>query len=79
LSGERVYHQPRMNPARRAKIVVLVRLGRVDEARDELDRILEIDPETTISRFSANSARAAAPEFFEVMVSGLRLVGLPEG
>ena len=74
-----LHDQPRYNPARRIKIAADVQLGRLDEARTELGRMLAIQPGATIARFRANSARSAAPEFIDVVAAGLRLAGLPEG
>jgi hypothetical protein len=55
-----------------------VQLGCLDEARAELGRMLAIEPGAAIVRFRANSARSAAPEYIDLIVAGLRLVGLPE-
>jgi hypothetical protein len=55
-----------------------VHLGRLDEARAELGRLLAIDPNLTIAALGA-VAVAAAPEFVELYFAGLRLAGLPEG
>ena len=78
--AERALHdQPRYNPARRIKIAAIVELGRVDEARVELDRMLAVQPGVTIASFRANAARAAAPEYIDIVAAGLREAGLPEG
>ena len=43
--AERALHdQPRLVSAMRAKVVALAHLGRLDEARAELSRLLAIDP-----------------------------------
>ena len=78
--ADRALHdQPRHNPARRIKIVATAQLGRLDEARAELGRMLAIQPGVTIASFRANTARYAAPEYIDLMAAGLRLAGLPEG
>jgi len=69
--------QPRMVQTMRVKIVALAHLGRLDEARAELGRVLAIDPELTIAGFRAYG-RSSAPEVLELYVTGLRLAGLPE-
>jgi hypothetical protein len=74
-----LHDQPRYNPARRIKIAATVALGRVDEARVELDRMLAVQPGVSIASFRANAARAAAPEYIDAIVAGLREAGLPEG
>jgi TolB-like protein/class 3 adenylate cyclase/Flp pilus assembly protein TadD len=76
--ADRALHdQPRVNPARRTKIAANAHLGRLDEARAEIGRLLAIDPGATIARFRANAARSA-PEFIDLVATGLRLAGLPE-
>jgi hypothetical protein len=61
----------------RVKVAALAHLGRVDEARLELGRVLAIDPKLTIAGFRAY-AHFMAPEALELNVAGLRLAGLPE-
>jgi len=61
----------------RAKVVALAHLGRLDEARAELSRVLAIDPKLTIAGYPAY-AHFMAPEVLELHVTGLRLAGLPE-
>ena len=69
--------QPRMLAAMRSKVVALARLGRLDEARAELSRVLAIDPKLTIAGYH-EYADFEAPELHELTVAGLRLAGLPE-
>jgi TolB-like protein/class 3 adenylate cyclase len=76
--ADRVLHdQPRMVSAMRIKVTVLAHLGRLDEARAELSRMLAIDPRLTIALYRAY-AHFQAPEILELYVTGLRLAGLPE-
>ena len=50
--ADRALHdQPRLVRAMRVKIVAFAHLGRLDEARAELSRVLAIDPELTIAGF----------------------------
>jgi adenylate cyclase len=70
--------QPRLISALRVKAVANAHLGRLDEARAALARLLAIDPKFTIAAGRALLA-AAAPEFLEIYLNGLRLAGLPEG
>ena len=77
--ADRALHdQPRMVTAMRVKVAALAHLGRLDEARAELARVLAIDPKLTIPGFR-EYAHFAAPEVLELYVTGLRLAGLPEG
>jgi tetratricopeptide (TPR) repeat protein len=71
-----LHDQPRLVTAMRVKIVANAHLGRFDEARAELGRMLAADPKLTISGF--REAHFLAPEGLELYVAGLRLAGLPE-
>jgi adenylate cyclase len=76
--ADRALHsQPRVIVAVRAKIIALAHLGRLDEARAELDRMLALYPGLTIAGFRPTTA-AFDPEFVEFALAGLRLAGLPE-
>jgi TolB-like protein/class 3 adenylate cyclase/Flp pilus assembly protein TadD len=76
--ADRALHdQPRMVPAMRIKVAANAHLGRLDEARAELSRLLAIDPKLTIAGFR-EYAHFLAPEVLELYVAGLRLAGLPE-
>ena len=76
--ADRALHdQPRLVGALRVKVAGLAHLGRLDEARAELSRVLAIDPEQTIAGVRER-AHFAAPEVHELFVTGLRLAGLPE-
>jgi len=72
-----LHEQPRLVTAMRIKAVALAHLGHLDEARAELARVLAIDPKLTIAGFR-EYAHFAAPEILELLVTGLRLAGLPE-
>jgi len=76
--ADRALHdQPRLAAAMRVKVAALAYLGRLDEARAELSRLLALDPKLTIASFRA-FAHFHAPEVLELWVTGLRLAGLPE-
>ena len=76
--ADRALHdQPRMVSAMRTKVAANAHLGRLDEARGELSRVLAADPKLTIAGFRAY-AQFYAPEVLELYVTGLRLAGLPE-
>jgi len=77
--ADRALHgQPRFITAMRAKTVACAHLGRLDEARAELARVLAMDPRLTISRYRGLLAAATAPDMLELLVQGMRLAGLPE-
>jgi TolB-like protein/Flp pilus assembly protein TadD len=76
--ADRALHdQPRMVVAMLLKVVANAHLGRLDEARAELSRMLDIAPRSTIAGFRAY-AHFLAPEVLELWVTGYRLAGLPE-
>ena len=72
-----LHKQPRNIVAVRAKIIALAYLGRLDEARAELGRMLALYPGLTIVAFRPTTA-AFDPEFVEFAFAGLRMAGLPE-
>ena len=74
-----MHDQPRVAAAMRVKVCANAHLGRLDEAHAELARLLAIDPRLTITRYRAFLGLCAAPEFLDLVVTGLRLAGLPEG
>jgi TolB-like protein/class 3 adenylate cyclase/tetratricopeptide (TPR) repeat protein len=77
--ADRALHdQPRLVTAFRTKAVAKAYLGRLDEARAELGRMLAIDPGLTIAGYRALLDPAVAPEALDLVVAGLRLAGLPE-
>ena len=67
-----------MSQRLRVKVIALAHLGRLDEARAQLSRVLAIDPELTIAGFR-EYAHFLGPELLQLVVTGLRLAGLPEG
>jgi tetratricopeptide (TPR) repeat protein len=73
-----LHEQPRLVPAMRSKAAALAHLGRLEEARAELGRVLAIDPKLTIAGYRSYSHLYQVPEVLELMLSGLRLAGLPE-
>jgi TolB-like protein/class 3 adenylate cyclase/tetratricopeptide (TPR) repeat protein len=69
--------QPKNLPALRSACVALALAGRLDEAREMLRRLLELDPLARISNIK-ESAPISREEDLELLVQGYRLVGLPE-
>jgi adenylate cyclase len=53
--------------------------GRLEEARAGLGRLRAIDPALRIAGYRAFLTPIALPEFVDLVVTGLRLAGLPEG
>jgi TolB-like protein len=70
--------QPRVATAIRINVVANAHLGRLDEARAALCRMLSIDPNFTIAAMRTLIAPLSSPQFLELYETGLRLAGLPE-
>ena len=62
----------------RGKIALCGYLGRVDEGREWIRRLLEANPAMTIAGFEAYGAKFLVPEASAVWVEGFRRAGLPE-
>jgi adenylate cyclase len=76
--ADRALHdQPRLVTAMRVKVAANAHLGHLDEARAELGRVLAIDPKLTIASYR-QYLHFAPPEVLELLVTGMRLAGLPE-
>jgi adenylate cyclase len=61
----------------RGVAVALVRLNRLDQARDVAQKILAANPQFRVSEWRSQTPMRAAPET-ELFLSDLRLAGLPE-
>jgi TolB-like protein/class 3 adenylate cyclase len=68
----------RYESALRNRVVACAHLGRIEEARDWLGRLLQIVPGLTIARYKAHRAVYLPPEILNIYVEGLRKAGLPE-
>ena len=68
----------RIESAIRIRVVSCAHLGRTEEGREWLERLLEIQPGLTIARYKAIYAVTFAPKVLAVFVEGFRKVGLPE-
>src|SRR5262249_13157417 len=73
-----LHEQPRLATAMRTRVVAYAELGRLDEARLELQRVLAIDPGLTIDRYRGLIATSFAPDVIDLYLAGLRKAGLPE-
>jgi TolB-like protein/class 3 adenylate cyclase len=70
--------QPRFHASFRVKVSLCGLLGRNEEARDWLVRLLDLQPGLTIAAWAAHAATFLAPETKALMIEGLRKAGLPE-
>jgi len=70
---------PRYVTSLRLKVVLCAHLGRMEEARYWLRRMLDLQPDMTIAWFEEyTTAMRLRPEIRSVYVEGLRKAGLPE-
>jgi tetratricopeptide (TPR) repeat protein len=69
---------PRSALSLRYKLVSLAHLGRVQEARECLVRLLKLHPGLTIAEVKAFSGPPNSPERLALLVEGYRKAGLPE-
>jgi hypothetical protein len=53
-------------------------LGRIEEGREWLGRLLQLTADATIDRFNVETSTFLAPEIRAAMAQGLRKIGLPE-
>jgi adenylate cyclase len=77
--ADRALHEfPNYPSAIRFKVVAFAQLGRIEEARDELKRLIALDPASTIARWQAAASRLHSPKIICVAIESLRKAGLPE-
>ena len=71
---------PRYIVAMRLKLICLAHLGRIDEARELLRRVLAVQPGLTIAAWKASIGAMSlfSPEVLALCIDGLRKAGLPE-
>jgi len=70
---------PRYVTSLRLKVVLCAHLGRMEEARYWLRRMLDLQPDMTIAWFEEyTTAMRLRPEIRSIYVEGLRKAGLPE-
>jgi adenylate cyclase len=70
-----IEEMPKNGSSHRVVIVALVRLGRLEEAREATARLLKIVPESHLANIKPPSR---IPGFAEGFLSDLRLAGYPE-
>ena len=69
---------PYFESALRNKVAACAHLDRVEEARNEIARLIELQPDLTIATFKARYAVTLPPEILDIYVEGYRKAGLPE-
>jgi tetratricopeptide (TPR) repeat protein len=73
-----LHEQPHYSPSLRGKVVSFVQTGRLDEARDFLRSLLELQPGLTIAWYRRFAARFLPPDTLAVGLESFRKAGLPE-
>jgi len=68
---------PRYESALRNRVVACAHLGRLKEARDGLQQLLELQPGLTIARYDVYRS-VFSPQIHKIYVDGLRKAGLSE-
>jgi len=77
--ADRTLHaQPRHLATMRIKVVCLAHLGRTDDAREWLKRVLALHPGLTIAAWKAYTTPVFTPELLARYTDGLRKAGMPE-
>jgi len=69
---------PRYSSSVRIKCVSCAHLGRIQEARHWLKKLLELQRGLTIASFKASVAKRVPPEFLAIFVEGFLKAGLPK-
>ena len=76
-ASKALHQNPKFTPAHRVLAASLGHAGRLEEARRVVERLQALVPGLTVSRFGKET-RVRHPEYFELLMDGLRKAGLPE-
>jgi TolB-like protein len=77
LVDRALLEQPRAVPALRVKVALCGHLGRTEEGREAVRRLLEVYPGLTIARWMT-LASTYSPKMLEIYTDGFRKAGMPE-
>ena len=77
--SEALREQPHFSAGFRVKVALCGLLGRSEEGGTALARLLELQPGLTVAAFAAHAVTFLSAEMTDIMVTGLRKAGLPEG
>ena len=69
---------PRFTPMVRVKVVACAHLGPIEEGRELLQQVLQLQPGLTVAGLKAYPGMSATPEIADIWAQGFRKVGLPE-
>jgi tetratricopeptide (TPR) repeat protein len=73
-----LHDRPSFHPAIRGRVALCGYLGRTDEARTWIARLLAVNPIHTIAWFKAFGGKFLSPATLAIWVEGLRRAGLPD-
>jgi TolB-like protein/tetratricopeptide (TPR) repeat protein len=73
-----LHDRPGYQSAIRGRVVLCGYLGRVEEAREWVKRLLDVNPAMTIASYTAFASRFTSAGTLAVWVEGFRRAGLPE-
>ena len=76
-SSRALHQNPKFTPAHRVLASSLGHAGRLEEAKKTVEQLEALVPGLTIGRYSEET-RFRNPEYFEIIMDGLRRAGLPE-
>jgi len=74
-----LFDRPNHHPSICGRVALCGYLGRTDEAREWIGRLLAINPAHMVAWFKTFGGRFLSPGTLVVWVEGLRRAGLPEG
>lgn len=77
--ADRTLHEfPNYPGAIRSKLVAFAQLGHIEEARDELKKLMALDSKLTIAKWRATAGQYAPPNVMAVAVDSFRKTGMRE-
>ncbi len=76
-ASKALHHNSKFTATHRVLAASLGHAGRLDEARQVVEQLQALVPGLTVTRFG-NETRFRHPEYFELLMDGLRKAGLPK-
>jgi adenylate cyclase len=77
--ADRALHEfPSYLFAIRSKVIAFAQLGLIDEARDELKRLIAMDPALTLAKWQATSGQLMPAKLRATAIDSFRKAGMPE-
>ena len=76
-ASKALHQNPKFTATHRVLAASLGHAGRLDEAHQVVEQLQALVPDLTVTRFGKET-RFGHPEYFELLMDGLRKAGLPE-